>query len=102
MAQPKVESQSLWDWIKEDRERFRATHKFIKQRFYMVEVTPAYTESGYYGQWVPEERNRVSPYYDTQEEAEAWTEGWTPEQGRYFVIESETLREHVERQWWPS
>lgn len=74
-------------------------YPLIQTRWHVIEVRPAYTESGYYGQSFPERSVKVSPYFDTQDEAVAWTENYEPDKGKFFSIKRENLRRFTEERW---
>ena len=73
----------------------------LKIEYGISEVTPAYNSGGYYDVDVPEKRVRVSPWFDTEEEANEWRDRHEPDEGKRLVMCKRRLVERHFTEWLP-
>ena len=98
MAQPKRdEKDTLLESLRRAKESLGTV---VDERFYVVEVTPAWYDWGFYGGWVDEKPRKVSPNYQTRERAQEFIDGHLPDKkDNFFVIKQEKLYERTVRTW---
>lgn len=94
------------NWLQElfsDIEKSRG--KPIAERWFVVEVHPPkrYSlDNGHGGveyDWTRRSEVKVSPYFATKEEAEAWARDYEPDEGASFEFKKQTLYERVVQEW---
>lgn len=88
------------NWITDELDRIREYYgPVLKERFYVIEHTPAYNTGGYYDQNIPAKNRMVSPYFDTEDEAKAWMDEHEPDKGKFLHIWKDQLFERKIREW---
>lgn len=96
MVQKKGEKKkSIVDIIREIDER----HPVIDTKWSVEEVTPGYNTGGYYDQDIPEGFERVSDYFETREEAEAWMDEHEADEGKFLAVRKHALRVYTTHNW---
>lgn len=96
------QTDSVRDWIARDLERIESEYgPVIKERYYVIEHRPAYNTGGYYDQDVPAENKVVSPFFNTEDEAQDWLDKHEPDKDKSLHLRKEKLQErtHVTREW---
>lgn len=69
----------------------------IKFKWTVMEQTPSWVDSGYYGEVYHEAVTRtVSPEFDTKEEAQEWMDRHEPDKGNILFVQRWRL---VKREW---
>ena len=75
----------------------------LAERFYVIEVRPAWTDSGYWGEkYYPPETTRVSEYFASEALAQEWMDQHEPDDGKFLKIRKDVLYERVIRTWTPT
>ena len=82
--------------LKRIQKRFGEPLKF---RWYVVEVTPGYEESGYYGKWVPGKSVKVSDYFYDENDLNAWLELHQADEGKHLAVRKEALYRYTVEEW---
>lgn len=87
--------RKLLDDIHEDIES-----NTIRFRWLVSEVTPAHRESDEYDDyWIPAKSKTVSPYFDTEEEAQAWMDQHEPDKGKHLAVHRQRLIKREYTKW---
>jgi len=98
MVKAKVERDP--DWLSKELKRIKDHYgPVLQERFYVIEHRPAYNTGGYYDQDIPAENRKVSPYFDTEAEAQAWMDKHEPDKGKSLHIWKDQLFERKLREW---
>lgn len=89
---------NLRESMEKAHERWEANN--VKRQFAISEVTPSRHQSGTHGgSWTRSRNRMVSPLFDTKEEALAWADGYTPDEGNFFTLtridHQRTITRHV-------
>lgn len=92
-------SEKLIDWLAL-REDFEKKYREIRSEWYVTEDSPDGEDE--YGGWVSGTSTRVSPYFETDEDAEVFIYDHDPEPGTHFVLRKRVLREYTEQRWFNS
>jgi len=71
----------------------------VETRYYVVEVTPAYTEMGYDGRNIPEEIRIVSPFFEEHQDALDWFCEHEPDEGKTLRIDKQHKRRITTEKW---
>jgi hypothetical protein len=102
MAKLKAKAgESLMDSLRRTREEFDKSHKVIRTEWFVLEISPAWEDNGYWGnRSYPAERNMVSDYFKTEAEAEAYMELLEPDKGKTLSVDKRVLREYTTQQWY--
>lgn len=94
------------NWLAEELERVRKRRgEYIRSRFCIIEITPPKRESygdGHGGTeygWSMAKRNRVSGYFPTREQAQAFMDLHEPDRGKSLEIKEEKLYRRVVEEW---
>lgn len=75
--------------------------KVIGHKYVVFEVTPGYTDSGYYGEVThPDKWTHVFQAGDLNAVSD-WQDSHVPDKGKYFVVKEYEHRERVVREWFP-
>lgn len=99
MVQKKSDGRS-GNWMTEMLDRLDKEHPIVSTKWAVEEVTPGYTDSGYYGDvWHSEESVIVSPEYDSREEAETWKDQHEADKGKFLALVKLTAREYTHISW---
>lgn len=99
MVQKKSDGRSK-NWMTEMLDRLDKDHPIVSTKWAVEEVTPGYTDSGYYGDvWHQEESVIVSPEFDSREEAEAWMDRHEADKDKFLAIAKLTAREYRQVHW---
>lgn len=73
--------------------------KVIETRYVVFEVTPEWTDSGYYGeQRHPAKYIRVGSFRNLRAVSK-WEDEHEPDAGKHFEVYEEELRERTVREW---
>jgi hypothetical protein len=99
MAHPK-NKVNIVESLNERGRRLDRDNPIIATRYYVVEVTPGYTEWGYDGRDIPEKRVIVSPYFSDKQDALDWFSEHEPEEGNRLEIVRQYKRRTVIERWW--
>lgn len=73
--------------------------KVVGHRWYVSEVREAYDTGGYYSEYIPESRVRVSGYFDSFESADEWMGKHEADEGKYLTIRHQACYERVQHTW---
>lgn len=71
----------------------------LQTRWFMYEYTPAYTESGYYGQDISAKSVRVGDFVTSKEEAIELMNEYEPTVGSELRIGFQNLRSYTVESW---
>src|SRR5689334_11272160 len=71
----------------------------IKFRWAVNEHTPGYNTGGYYDNDVPAKNTIVSPYFDTEEEAQDWMDEHEPDKGKSLNVVRHRLVKREYTEW---
>lgn len=100
MATRKTTDQpfDLWEWLQESAEEWEANN--VKREYAISEITPREHQPGTHGgSWTPGQSRIVSPTFGTEDEARAWANEYTPDEGNHFAITTidhqKTITRHV-------
>jgi len=87
------------DALREQSEDFNKRNPIVDQRWYVVEITPAYNTGGYYDQDIPEKREIVSSYFDNPKDADEWLTRHEPDDGKTLKIIRDNKRRFTHERW---
>lgn len=99
MVRKKNEEREGGDWLKRSLERINKESPVVEEKYSVEEVTPAYNTGGYYDQDIPEEFVKVSGYFETKEEAEAWMDEHEADEGKFLAVRKHIAREMRTTHW---
>lgn len=68
-------------------------------RWAVNEHTPGYNSGGYYDMDVPSKNHTVSPYFDTEEQANEWMDEHEPDEGKSLNIIRQRLVKREYTEW---
>lgn len=96
MVSKKVNSDmnDLRDMLRRDRERVEKNT--IRFRWVVIEHTPEYDYGDGWSHPRPEKNVIVSPYFNTEPEAQAWLDAHEPDKGNSLRIKRHRL---LKREW---
>lgn len=96
MVQPKraEKAESFGDFLGRTLREFNERNPIIREAWAVEEIRPAYNTGGYYDRDVPEERKRVSPFFDTKGLAEEWMSKHEADKGKHLKVSAFVLREY--------
>lgn len=91
-------------WLEQlmlDHDEMKSNTPVVRSRWYVVEYLPtrraAWNDE--YRDWLPSERRRASPYFDTTAEARTWESQHDPGEGAELIVCSENLRTFTDNRW---
>jgi hypothetical protein len=100
MVQPKRNNKSILEEIRAQAREFQQTSPVLATRWFVIEHTPARRyHDGYDYTWGRESNIKVSPYFDTEEEAIAWMNEHEPDEGSTLRVKLQNLREYKHKRW---
>lgn len=101
MVHKKGTQPTIMDSIRDQMERIDKQYPVVATRFYVEEVQPPhYYNDEYGGQWSKEIAVKVSPAFETKEEAEAWVDEHEADNGRHLRIMKQHKRRTTYEAWW--
>lgn len=83
----------------ERRRKAELEERTIRFSWHVVEHTPGYNTGGYYDTDVPAKNVKVSPDFDSEEEAVAWMERHVPDKGKSLHVKRMRLLRRVYQEW---
>lgn len=96
MKKKKSTKEDLYQIIQDARD---SLGKVVGHRWYVIEVREAYDTGGYYSEYIPESRVRVSGYFDSFESADEWMGQHEPDDGKYLTIKHQACYQRIEHTW---
>ena len=100
MVRPKQDNKSILTVLREQAEELERMSPVLRTRWYVVEHTPARRyHDGYDYTWGRESNQVVSPYFDSESDAETWVDKHEPDEGSTLIIKSQNLREFKYKKW---
>jgi hypothetical protein len=95
--QKKASDINLKEVLQKTMERYHPS-KAKDKRIAVFEVTPAYTEFGYYGRDIPEKSRHVATLKE-ESEIEDFLMQYNPDKGNHFEFVEQLLFEVVSTKW---
>lgn len=97
----KKEPERSENWLIEELDRVRARMgEVIDHRWYVLEVTPAWSDDGYWGhRYYPAEYVRVSDYFKTKKQAQEWMDDHIPDKDKTLQIGHDKKYRRVVEEW---
>lgn len=90
-----------FDFVKAAQEANERLGEVIGHKYVVFEVTPGYTDSGYYGE-VEHPAKRVKVFDAGNLHAISdWQDNHEPDKGKYFVVQKFEQRRRVVVEWFP-
>ena len=101
MVSPKAPKTGTGDWLKDELDRVRKRMgEVIDHRWYVMEVTPAWDDDGYWGhKHYPAEYKIVSPYLKTKPAAEKWKDDHVADKGKTLQLGHDKKYRRVVEEW---
>lgn len=100
MVKPKTEKSD--NWMRDEFERINRDHPVVATRYYVAEITPAYSGrqgDGHGGServFYAAESRMVSPhFYKELEDAQAWMDAHEPDDGKELKVYKQTGRQYI-------
>jgi hypothetical protein len=95
----KKDGRTIHDWLQDALDRVERDMPIVDEKWSVEEVTPGYTELGYYGTHVPEHVVAASDRFDTRDEAEEWMNNHEADEGKYLAITKHVARQYTAIHW---